>query len=126
MKRILSKVNYRIHTDAVKENLIDGKISSKVKQWIKYASEADMHNIAVFCKTNKMWREETLNNSKKKNIRDYADIHELLILSNLEYLNSVMIEQWINEKNRFEKLCVEAEKQLQNLLKNKSVNTLLS
>lgn len=126
LNRILSKVNYRIHTDAVKENLIDGKISSKVKQWIKYASEADMLNIAVFWKTNKMWREETLNNSKKKNIRDYADIHELLILSNLEYLNSVMIEQWISEKNRFEKLCVEAEKQLHNLLKNKSVKKLLS
>ena len=125
VNRILSKVNYRIHTDAIKENLIDWKIENKIKQWIKYASEADMLNIAVFWKTNKMWREESWIESKNKNIRDYANIHELLVLSNLEYLNSLMIEQWINEENRFEKLCLEASKQLQNLLKNKSVKKLL-
>lgn len=124
VNRILSKVNYKIHTDSIKENLIDWKISNKVKQWIKYANEADMLNIAVFWKTNKMWREETWINSKKKNIREYANIHELLVLSNLEYLNSLMIEQKINEKERFNKLCEEANKQLKNLLKNKSVKKL--
>jgi hypothetical protein len=124
VNRILSKVNYRIHTDAIKENLIDWKIESKIKQWIKYASEADMLNIAVFWKTNKIWREESWIISKKKNIREYANIHELLVLSNLEYLNSLMIEQWINEEDRFDKLCNEATKQLKNLLKNKSVKKL--
>lgn len=123
-KRILSKVNYKIHTDSIKENLIDWIISNKLKQGIKYASEADMLNIAVFWKTNKMWREETWINYKNKNIRDYANIHELLVLSNLEYLNSLLIEQWVSEKERFEKLCSEANKQLQNLLKNKSVKKL--
>jgi len=124
VNRILSKVNYRIHTDSIKENLIDWKIEDKIKQWIKYANEADMLNIAVFWKTNKIWRDESWITSKKKNIREYANIHELLVLSNLEYLNSLMIEQWISEKNRFEKLCLEASKQLQNLLKNKSVKKL--
>jgi hypothetical protein len=122
--RILSKINYKIHTDSIKENLIDWKIEDKIKQWIKYASEADMLNIAIFWKTNKMWREESWINSKKKNIRDYANIHELLVLSNLEYLNSLMIEQWVSEKDRFNKLCKEADKQLQNLLTNKSVKKL--
>ena len=124
VNRILSKINYKIHTDSIKENLIDWKIENKIKQGIKYASEADMLNIAVFWKTNKIWREESLIDSKKKNIRDYADIYELLVLSNLEYLNSLMIEQWITEKNRFNKLCKEADKQLQNLLTNKSVKKL--
>jgi len=121
VKRILSKVNYRIHTDSVKENLIDWKIENKVKQWMKYADEADMLNIAVFWKTNKSWRNESWVNSKSKNIRDYANIHELLILSNLEYLNSVLVGEWVGEKDRFEKLCNESEKQLRNILNNKSV-----
>lgn len=124
VNRILSKVNYKIHTDAIKHSLIDGKISDKKKQWIKYASEADMLNVAVFWRTNKMWREESWINSKNKNIREYANIHELLVLSNLEYLNSLMIEQWIDEAKRFDKLCSEATKQLKNLLSNASVKKL--
>ena len=71
-----------------------------------------------------MWREESWISSKKKNIRDYADIYELLVLSNLEYLNSLLIEQWVSEKDRFNKLCKESDKQLQNLLTNKSVKKL--
>lgn len=124
VNRILSKVNYKIHTDAIKHSLIDGKISDKKKQWIKYASEADMLNVAVFWRTNKMWREESWISSKNKNIREYANIHELLVLSNLEYLNSLMIEQWIDETKRFDKLCSEATKQLKNLLSNASVKKL--
>jgi len=125
LNRVLSKVNYRIHTDSVKENLIDWKIENKFKQWLKYADEADMLNIAVFWKTNKSWREEVWISSKKKNIRDYANIHELIVLSNLEYLNSVLIEEWIKEEERFEKLCNESQKQLQNILKNQSVKNIL-
>jgi len=124
VNRILSKVNYRIHTDSIKENLIDWKIKNKIKQWLKYADEADMLNVAIFGKTNKIWREETWVKSKNKNIRDYANIHELLVLSNLEYLNSLMVEQWISEEKRFDKLCFEGSKQLHNLLKNKSVKKL--
>jgi hypothetical protein len=124
VKRILSKLNYRIHTDSVKQNLIDWKIESKFRQSLKYADEADMLNVAIFWKTNKMWREKTWINNKKKNIRDYASIQELIVLSNLEYLNSVMIEEWITEKQRFKKLCEEAVKQLQNIIKNKSVKKL--
>jgi len=124
VNRILSKVNYRIHTDSIKENLIDWKIENKFKKWLKYADEADMLNIAVFWKTNKFWREETWISSKKKNIRDYANIYELLVLSNLEYLNSVLIEEWVKEEKRFEKLCNESQKQLQNILKNKSVKNI--
>ncbi len=121
VNRILSKVNYRIHTDSIKENLINWKINNK----IKYADEADMLNIAVFWRTNKVWRKESWITSKNKNIREYADIWELLVLSNLEYLNSVMIEEWISEKERFNKLCNEGNKQLQNLINNKSVKKLI-
>lgn len=124
VNRILSKVNYKIHTDAIKQNLIDWKIENKIKQWIKYSNEADMLNVAVFWKTNKIWREETWINDKRKNIREYANIHELLVLSNLEYLNSLMIEQWIKKEERFKKLCEESNKQLKNLLTNKSVKNL--
>jgi len=95
VNRILSKVNYQIHTDSIKENLIEWKITNKIQKWIKYASEADMLNVALFWKTNKQWREETWISSKKKNIREYASIEELLVLSNLEFLNSRLIEERI-------------------------------
>ncbi len=69
VSRILTKINYKLHTDAVKENLIDWKITSKIQQGLKYADEADLLNLAVFWKTNKQWRDETWIVSKKKNIR---------------------------------------------------------
>ena len=124
LNRILSKVNYQIHTDSIKENLIDWKISNKKLQQYKYADEADMLNLAVFWKTNKSWREESWIISKNKNIREYASIEELLVLSNIEYLNSKLIETWLDQEKRFEILSKEAKKQLKNILKNKSIKRL--
>lgn len=124
VNRILSKVNYQIHTDSIKENLIEWKITNKIQQGIKYATEADLLNVVVFWKTNKEWREESWVSSKKKNIREYASIEELLVLSNIEYLNSKLIDDWINQWERFDISTKEANKQLQNILKNKSVKKL--
>lgn len=124
VNRILSKVNYQIHTDSVKENLIEWKIHNKIEQWMKYANEADLLNVVVFWKTNKEWREESWITSKKKNIREYASIEELLVLSNSEYMNSKLIEQWLEQKERFNILLKDANKQLQKFLKNNSVKLL--
>ncbi len=124
VNRILSKVNYQLHTDSIKENLIDWKIIDKKLQWIKYADEADLLNVVIFWKTNKQWREESWISSKKKNIREYASIEELLVLSNIEYLNSKLINDWLEQKERFEILSKEASKQLENILKNRSIKKL--
>jgi len=124
VNRVLSKVNYQIHTDSIKEHLIDWKIENKKLQWFKYADEADMLNVVLFWNTNKQWREESWVTSKKKNIRDYASIEELLVLSNLEFLNSRLVEQWLKQQERLEILSKEANKQLKNILKNKSVKKL--
>jgi len=69
VNRLLSKVNYQIHTDSIKENLIEWKIINKIQKWAKYASEADMLNVVLFWKTNNEWREKTWIYSKKKNLR---------------------------------------------------------
>lgn len=81
LQRTLAKINYRIHTDAIKENLIPGKVSEKQIS-ITYANEADMLNVALFGKTAKEWR--LLNPGKDGNIRDYASIEQLVVLTNLE------------------------------------------
>ena len=124
--RIISKINYKIHTDSIKENLINWKIIDNKLKWIKYANEADMLNLAVFWKTNKQWREESGIKFKDKNIRDYASIPELTVLSNCEYLNSKLIEQWISEEKRFEILIIDGQKQLQNLERNNNIKKLSS
>lgn len=91
-KRELSKINYRIHTDAIKANLIPSEIT-KQQAAIKYADEADVLNIAMFGMTAKQWREA--NPDKKGNIRDYASINELICLSNMENINAVFINDGI-------------------------------
>jgi hypothetical protein len=93
-QRTLSKVNYHIHTDAIKENLIPEKISSKQSSII-YASEADVLNIALFGITAKQWRED--NPSLKGNVRDYATIEQLVVLSNLENTHALLIHQEITQ-----------------------------
>ena len=100
-KRELSKINYRIHTDAIKENLIPAQIT-QAQANIIYANEADVLNMAMFGKTAKQWREE--NPNLKGNIRDYATINELICLSNMENLNAVFIEQGIPQSERLIKL----------------------
>lgn len=97
VRRQLSKINYHIHTDAIKQNLIPLELS-KQQAAIGYANEADVLNIALFGKTAKQWREE--NSKKDGNIRDYADVSQLVCLSNLETLNAHLIEQNIAQSER--------------------------
>ena len=100
-KRELSKINYRIHTDAIKENLIPAEVTRE-QAAIKYADEADVLNIAMFGITAKQWRDA--NPDKKGNIRDYASINELICLSNMENLNAVFINDGISQSDRLIKL----------------------
>jgi hypothetical protein len=100
-KRELSKINYRIHTDAIKQNLIPAEVSA-VQSSIIYANEADVLNVAMFGMTAKQWREH--NPELKGNIRDYASINELICLSNMENLNAVFIEQGMSQRDRLIKL----------------------
>ena len=100
-KRELSKINYRIHTDAIKQNLIPQEVTS-VQASIIYANEADVLNVAMFGMTAKQWREA--NPELKGNIRDYATINELIYLSNMENLNAVFIEQSMTQRERRVKL----------------------
>lgn len=100
-KRELSKINYRIHTDAIKENLIPGEITPS-QAALTYADEADVLNIAMFGMTAKQWREA--NPDKKGNIRDYASINELICLSNMENINAVLINDGMPQSERLVKL----------------------
>lgn len=100
-KRELSKINYRIHTDAIKHNLIPNEVTQKQANVI-YANEADVLNVAMFGITAKQWREA--NPDLNGNIRDYATVNELICLSNMENLNAVFIEQGISQSERLIKL----------------------
>ncbi len=100
-KRELSKINYRIHTDAIKTHLLPTEITREQASHV-YADEADVLNVAMFGKTARQWREE--NPHLKGNIRDYASINELICLSNMENLNAVFIEQRIPQSERLMKL----------------------
>ena len=100
-KRELAKINYRIHTDAIAQNLIPPAISEKQKSFI-YADEADMLNVAMFGMTASQWREQ--NPNLKGNIRDYATINQLICLSNMENLNAVFINDGLPQSQRLEKL----------------------
>ena len=100
-KRELSKINYRIHTDAIKANLIPAEVTRE-QAAVKYADEADVLNIAMFGVTAKQWREA--NPDKKGNIRDYASINELICLSNMENLNAVFINDGMPQSDRLVKL----------------------
>ncbi|MCQ2338817.1 MAG: KilA-N domain-containing protein [Paludibacteraceae bacterium] len=100
-KRELSKINYRIHTDAIKENLIPDEITPSQAAFT-YADEADVLNIAMFGMTAKQWREA--NPDKKGNIRDYASINELICLSNMENINAIFINDGMPQSERLVKL----------------------
>lgn len=100
-KRELAKMNYRIHTDAIKQNLIPPKLNSR-KASLIYADEADVLNVAMFGMTAQEWRRA--NPDKKGNIRDYASINELICLANMENLNSVMIGEQTPQSERLKKL----------------------
>jgi len=115
LQRILAKVNYRIHTDAIKENLIPHELSKQDINTI-YASEADMLNMALFGKTALRWRTENLN--AQGNIRDMATIEQLVVLSNLESINAVLILQGLSQPDRLKQLNQVAITQMKSLLGN--------
>ncbi len=117
VRRMLSKTNYRIHTDSIKENIVS-KITEKQKRFV-YANEADIINVALFGMTAKEWRDN--NPSLKGNIRDYADVLHLIVLSNLEVLNASMIENNICQSKRLEKLNSIARKELRILINDKNI-----
>jgi len=113
-KRELAKVNYRIHTDAIKEHLIVPELTPKQISFV-YANEADLLNVALFGKTAGEWREE--NPNEKGNIRDHASVEQLLVLANLESYNAILIEQGRPQSERIVLLNKTARKQLETLLK---------
>jgi len=101
LSRTLSKINYRIHTDSIKDNLIPKNLTKK-QILLTYATEADILNMALFNTTAKQWRNR--NKDKKGNIRDYAEIRQLICLSNLESINAELIRDGLKQKDRLEKL----------------------
>jgi hypothetical protein len=117
VRRSLSKTNYRIHTDSIKENIVP-KLTEKQKQFV-YANEADVINVALFGMTAGEWRKN--NPNLEGNIRDYTDILHLIVLSNLEVLNANMIDNNIKQSERLEKLNATARKELSILSKDKNV-----
>jgi len=114
-------VNYQIHTDAIKENLIPHKIT-KVQAGIVYASEADLLNVALFGITAKEWRDS--NPDKKGNIRDYATLEQLVVLSNMESINALLIRQGISQSDRLIELNKVAITQMSSLLENNTMKRL--
>lgn len=117
VRRSLSKTNYRIHTDSIKENIVP-KLTEKQKQFV-YANEADVINVALFGMTASEWRQN--NPDLEGNIRDYTDILHLVVLSNLEVLNASMIDNNIKQSERLEKLNATARKELNILSNDKNV-----
>ncbi len=121
IKRNLASINYRIHTDAIKANLLPDSLSKKQISFV-YASEADVLNMALFGKTAKQWREE--NAREKGNIRDYANVSQLVCLVNLENLNAVFINEGYQQSLRLEKLNQIAIQQMKILVQSHSVKVL--
>lgn len=121
VNRVLSKLNYKIHTDAIKETLITN-VLSKREISITYASEADVLNVALFGKTAKEWKNE--NPGLSGNIRDNASIEQLIVLVNLENFNASFIKQGLDQRERLLKLNDIARSQLKAFLDNKSINKL--
>ncbi len=120
--RILAKVSYIIHTDAIK-SIIVPTLTEKQKKFV-YAEEADVLNVALFGITSKEWRDDNPQLSKEGNIRDYTDLLHLVILSNLENINAELIEMGISQSERLVRLNDIAKKQMELLEKNKSLKNL--
>lgn len=121
LQRTLAKINYRIHTDAVKEKLLPPELSSKQINGI-YADEADLLNVALFGITAKEWRDRYP--GQEGNIRNYAAIEQLVVLSNLESVNAVLIHQGLSQAQRLEQLNRIAIMQMKSLLGNKEIKRL--
>lgn len=121
LNRTLAKINYRIHTDAIKENIIPVNLSKEQINQI-YATEADVLNIALFGKTAQQWRNE--NPEAEGNIRDYATIEQLLVLANLESLNAEFIKMNLPQSERLVKLNQSAISQMKSLAANTNIKKL--
>ena len=115
-KREIAKVNYRIHTDAIKENIIPTLTEEQLKY--VYADEADLLNVALFGKTAAQWRKE--NPALKGNIRDHATIEQLLVIANMESFNAILIEQNTPQSERLKQLNAMAISQLRVLQQSNS------
>ena len=113
LNREISKINYKIHTDAIKEYLLKDLTNEQLSY--KYASEADMLNVALFNKRAKQWREE--NHDLKGNMRDYASLNELLVLANMESYNAILIGKGMDQKERMIELRKLARTQLMSIEK---------
>jgi len=118
VKRQLTKINYRIHTDAIKENLLPKVISSQLAN-VVYASEADILNVALFGQTAKQWRKD--NPGKKGNIRDYCNVLQLIVLANLESFHAELIREQLSQPERLKRLNQAAIAQMTSLLNDKQI-----
>ncbi|MCE5321676.1 MAG: KilA-N domain-containing protein [Bacteroidales bacterium] len=121
LQRTLSKVNYQIHTDAIKENLVPQKISKQQIACV-YANEADLLNVALFGITAKEWRDN--NPDKNGNIRDYTTLEQLVVLSNMESINALLIQQGLSQTERLLQLNKVAITQMRSLLESKAMKKL--
>lgn len=121
LQRTISKINYRIHTDAIRENLIPKEITRQEANRV-YASEADILNIALFGITAKQWRD--INPDKVGNIRDYASLEQLVVLSNMESINALLIQQNLPQSERLMQLNKVAITQMKTLVENSSMRKL--
>ena len=121
LQRTLSKINYRIHTDAIKENLIPQKLTKQQTNHT-YATEADLLNIALFGTTAKEWRDS--HPHEKGNLRDYATLEQLVVLSNMESINALLIRQGLPQCDRLEQLNQTAITQMKSLLENSTMKKL--
>lgn len=123
MRRLLTKTNYKIHTDAIQENLIPEDLT-KQQQGYVYANEADVLNVALFGMTAKEWRKLNPDKSKSENIRDSATLEQLIVLTNLESYNAELIKGGIPQPDRLVKLNAAAKSQMTSLLENPSFKKL--
>ena len=121
LQRTLSKINYRIHTDAIRETLIPSSVS-KAQASLVYANEADLLNVALFGQTAKQWRDA--NPDAEGNIRDHALLEQLVVLTNLESLNSVLVRQGLTQPDRLHKLNEIAISQMRTLLTDNNMKRL--
>ncbi|MFI5137562.1 MAG: KilA-N domain-containing protein [Sphingobacteriales bacterium] len=121
LQRTLAKVNYQIHTDAIKENLIPKELDKSQANFV-YASEADVLNVALFNKTAKQWRDE--NPNQEGNVRDQATIEQLLVLANIESMNAEFIRMALPQNERLLKLNQIAISQLKSLIGNPAIKKL--
>jgi len=121
LQRTLAKINYRIHTDAIKEHIIPKIVSEKQKKFT-YANEADLLNVALFGQTAEQWRKE--NPTTRGNIRDEAALEQLVVLSNMESINALLIRDGLNQSERLTRLNATAIVQLRSLLEHSSVRKL--